>query len=255
MPLKLIPPRKSPFFSVRGTYLGVYVDRSTKAGKRAIAAKVLRQWEREIECGEFTERSEQTFASAAAAYMTAGGEGIYLRRLLEHFGEKPLKQIDQAEIDAAAIALYPMASPATRNRQIYTPMSAILRHVGRKLDLRRPKGSGGNKQTAWLWPEQAFRLFDVAEKLNHRFAALLMFLCYTELRWSEALGMTWDRVRLADGFAYIPDTKTDEPRAVFLPPVVVAALANLGGGDTGRVFAFCKSGHLYHLLRSAAFKS
>ena len=255
MPLKLIPPRKSPFWSVRGTYLGVYVDRSTKAGKRAVAAKVLKQWEREIECGEFTERGEQTFAGAAAAYMTAGGERIYLRRLLEHFGEKPLKQIDQAEIDAAAIAIYPLASPATRNRQVYTPMSAILRHVGNKLDLRRPKGSGGNKQTAWLWPEQAFRLFDEAEKLDARFAALLVVLCYTGLRLSEALGMTWDKVRLADGFAYIPDTKNDEPRAVFLPPVVVAALANLGGGDTGRLFPFRKSGHLYHLLRAAASRA
>src|SRR5262245_25716531 len=170
MPLTLIPPRKSPFWSVRGTYLGVYVNRSTKAGKRAIAAKVLKQWEREIERGEFTERGEQTFAGAAAAYMTAGGERIYLRRLLEHFGEKPLKQIDQAEFDGPAISINPLASPATRNRQVYTPMSAILRHVGHKLDLRRPKGSEGNKQTAWLWPEQAFRLFDEAEKLDNRFA-------------------------------------------------------------------------------------
>ena len=39
MPLKLIPPRKSPFWSVRGTYLGIYVERSTKASKRAVAAK------------------------------------------------------------------------------------------------------------------------------------------------------------------------------------------------------------------------
>jgi len=35
----------------------------------------------------------------------------------------------------------------------------------------------------------------------------------------------------------------------------VAALANLGGGDTGRVFPFRKSGHLYHLLRAAAAKA
>jgi 23S rRNA maturation-related 3'-5' exoribonuclease YhaM len=43
MPLKLIPPRKgkTPYWSVRGTYLGQYVDRSTKAVRRAVAKQVL----------------------------------------------------------------------------------------------------------------------------------------------------------------------------------------------------------------------
>jgi integrase len=116
-------------------------------------------------------------------------------------------------------------------------------------------GSGGNKSTAWLWPEQAFRLFDEAEKIDKRFAALIITLCYTGMRLGEALGLTWDQVRLQDGYAYLPDTKNGEPRAVFLPPVAVAVLATLGGGDTGRVFGFAKSGHLYNLLRAASARA
>lgn len=256
MPLKLCPPRKSPFWSVRGTYLGIYVNRSTKAGKRAIAAKVLKKWEREIECGEFAERGAATFASAAAAYMKAGGERTYVKRLLQHFGEKPIRSIDQAAIDAAASAIYPSATAATRNRSVYTPVCAILRRAGQRIDLRRPIGSGGSKATAWLWPEQAFALFDEAEKLDKEFATLIVTLCYTGMRLSEALNLTWDQVRLSDGFAYIPDTKNGEPRAVFLPPVAVAAIANIERrGHEPRVFRFTKSGHLYSLLRVAAIRA
>jgi hypothetical protein len=118
MPLKLYPPRKArtgttPYWTVRGTYLGVRVTRSTKTSKRGLAVQILKSLEREIERGEFAQPSERTFASTAAAYMKAGGERTHLKKLLEHFGDRPLSQIGQAEIDAAAVAIYPTASAAT----------------------------------------------------------------------------------------------------------------------------------------------
>ena len=256
MPIKLLPPNKyTPYFRGRGTYLGIYVNRSTKARKRAIALKVIANWERDIERGEFAVKGEPTFASAAAAYMKAGGDRRFLKRLLEHFGDKPISQIGQAAIDVAADALYPARSSATRNRQCYTPISAVLRSAGVQSAIRRPKGSGGTKQTGWLWPEQAEAIFTEAEKLDPEFRSLLVVLCYTGLRLSEALNLTWDNVRLQDGYAYIPDTKNNEPRPVFLPPVAVAALANIDRRDDSHTFRFVKSGHLYSLLRAAAFKA
>jgi integrase len=260
MPLKLYAPRqgKTPYWSVRGTYLGIYVDRSTKIGKRALALKALQRIEREIECGEFAQRGEPTFASAAAAYMKAGGERRFIKRLLEHFGDTLLSRIDQSSVDAAAASLYPGRSAATWNRQVYTPAAAILHRGGVRIDLRRPRGSGGNKTTAWLWPEQAETIFVEAAKLNKEFETLLIVLCYTGMRLSEALRLTWNDVRLQDGFAYVPDTKNGEPRAVYLPPVAVAALANgeMDRTDSSRrAFRFTKSGHLYALLRAAAFKA
>jgi integrase len=257
MPLKIVPPRagKSPHYTIRGTYLGRSVNRSSGSGKRAVAQQVLKKIERDIESGCFSQKGEPTFASAAAAYMKAGGERTYLKKLLEHFGDTPLSQIDQAAIDGAAVAVYPSAGPATRNRQIYTPISAVLRHTGHRLDLRRPRGSAGNRATAWLWPEQVEAIVAEAERLDRSFAALLIVLCYTGLRLSEALGLTWNDVRLQDGYAYIPTTKSDDPRAVFLPPVAVAALGNLPRGVRPFVFGFRKSGHLYSLLRVAAFRA
>ncbi len=256
--LKLYPPTgpKQTSWRIRGSYLGHSVERSARTGKRAVAVKVLKQIERQIERGEFSAPGEPTFASAAAAYMRAGGERTYVGRLLHYFRDKRLSDIDQASIDMAAASLYPQATPATRNRQVYTPLCAILRHAGVQLNLRRPRGSAGNKATAWLWPEQAEALFAEAEKLSPEFAALCITLCYTGMRLGEALGLRWNDVRLQDGFAYVPDTKNNEPRAVFLPPVAVAALANLPrSDDRGRPFRSAKGGHLYSLLRTAAFKA
>lgn len=260
MPLRLVPPRegKSPHWTVRGTYLGRYVNRSTKTGKRAAAEKVRQKWEREIESGEFAIRGEATFADAALAYMSAGGERAYLKPLLEHFTRRPLSSIDQTAIDGAATTLYPNASPATRNRQVYTPVSAVLKHAGVDAKIRRPKGSAGASKTDWLWAEEAFRLFEEAENLDKEFAALLILLCYTGMRLSEALEMKARDVRLAEGYAYVPTSKNDEPRGVFLPPFVVAALANHPRGmDRGeeRVFRFHKGGHIYSLLKVAAAKA
>src|SRR5262245_41741091 len=204
MPIKLVPPRegKSPNWTVRGTYLGQSVDRSTPTTKRVAALQVLKQIERQIERGEFSQCGDPTFATAAAGYLKAGGERTYLKKLLEYFGDTPLREIEQAAIDEAAACIYPNASSATRNRSAYTPISAVLRHAGITIDHRRSKGSSGGKQIAWLWHEKAEAIFGEAKKIDKEFAALLIVRCYTGMRLSEALGLTWSDVRLADGFAY-----------------------------------------------------
>ncbi len=224
------------------------------ASKRALAQQVLKQFERQIEEGRFAPADEPTFASPAAAYMRAGGDRTYVEKLLLHFGESPLRLIRQEEVDAAAQKLYPNGSPATRNRSVYTPVSAIMRHVSLSFEMKRPKGSQGNKATAWLTPDEAFRLFTEAKKIDPEFEALLIVLCYTGMRLSEALYIT--NVDLPKAFGYLPKTKNQDPRAVFLPKVVVQALANLPAREkSDRIFRFTKSGHLYSILRLAAVRA
>lgn len=195
MPIKLIPPRKgfSPYCYGRGTYLGVFVNRSTKTDRLPLAKRVIKQWENEIERGRFAADKGPTFLSAAVSYMQAGGERTYVARLIEYFGEKPLSEIDQAAVDRVAVALYPQASNATRNRSVYTPISAILRHAGEGFDLRRPKGAQGRQLTGWLTEEQALALLAAAIELDMEFGALCTVLLYTGCRLSEPL-----KVRCAD---------------------------------------------------------
>lgn len=252
MPIKLIPPRpgKTPYWYGRGTYLGQYVDKSTGVADRKVAKRLVTKWEEEIERGVFARPGEPTFLSAAVDYMEAGGERRFVGPLLDYFGRaKLLKTVDQEAIDKAALALYPSASPATRNRQVHTVVSAILKHAGIEMPLRRPKGAAGRVKTDWLWPEQAFRLFDEAEKIDKEFSAFLRFLCYTGTRLGEALNLQASDVRLSESFAFVRTTKNGDPRPVFLPPVVVADLANMD--LNGKVFRFRKNGRLYSLLAKA----
>jgi len=257
MPIKLIPPRErfSPYYYGRGTYLGVFVNRSTKADRVPIAKRVIKQWEHDIERGRFATDKGPTFLSASVSYMQAGGERTYVAKLIGFFGETPLSEIDQAAVDCAAVALYPQASNATRNRSVYTPISAILRHAGKGFDLRRPKDAQGRQLTGWLTEEQAFALLAAAIELDIEFGVFCTILLYTGCRLSEPLKVRCADVNLSGAEMFVPTTKNGEPRRVFLPVTAVTALANHPRGltrGTDRVFRFTKSGALYGMLRQAA---
>lgn len=275
MPYKLVPPKpgRSPFFRIRGTYLGVELDRSTKTADEALARQLLNKRKREVERGQLADPVAEppaqgpTFLSAAVAYMKAGGDRRFLGKfneqtgewtgLIAHFGDTPLANIDQAAIDAAATLLYPNGTAQTRNRQVHTPVSAILKAAGLEGKVKRPKGWRGSQRVDWLQPEQAFRLMkaaaDVDAKAGGEFGAFVTLLLYTGARLSEGLGLECSRVQLREAFAYVPTTKNGQPRGVHLPPIVVAALGGhpRGLARQGRVFRFRKSGRLYTLWARA----
>jgi integrase len=139
--------------------------------------------------------------------------------------DRHIDEIDQIVLDTAAAELYPRANPATRNREFYTPVAAVLHHAGVQTRFKRPKGWRGNKATSWLEPEQAFALFAAADKLDPEFALFCRFLLYTGMRLGEALKVRLGHLDLKRQFLYLPETKNKQPRAVYLPPVLVAALA------------------------------
>src|SRR4051794_6770213 len=108
MPLRLEDPRKgkSPHYRIRGTYLGVSVDRSARTGERKVAAKELKRIKSDIERGRYVEPGAVTFAGAARDYINAGGDTTHLEPLLLHFGNLPIDAFDQTSLDAAALKLY-----------------------------------------------------------------------------------------------------------------------------------------------------
>lgn len=263
MPLKLVPPRpgRSPYWTVRGSHLGCKVNRSTKLAEKATARALLKRWQADIERGALTRPGEPTFLDAIVDYLKAGGSNRFLGAydpdtrqwsgIAGRLGPLPMSAVDQEAINEAAIVLYPVSTPMTRNRQVFTPVSSVLKHAGVETKLRRPKGWRGNPRTNWLTTEQASALLAAADTVDLELAALLTLLLYTGLRLSEALGLTCDRVNLRESYAFIPKTKTGHPRAVFLPAPAVAALAGLARGlerGEARVFRFSKSGRLYALL-------
>lgn len=260
MPLVLKEPRDTrPYYSVRGTYLGIYINRSTKTADRATAKKVLKQFEKDIERGRFTEEVKKgpTFTTAAARYVRDGHEGRFLDRIAAYFGDTPIDQIDQEKIDDAAHALYPTSTNATRNRQVYSPVSAVLRHAGVDLRLRRPAGANGARREFTFRQEQADALIRAAMEHEEEFGLLLLFLLYTGCRLGEALSLTIDDMELQHATALARDTKNGTNRRVHLPPQLVAALAchPRGLDREGKLFRYHKGQRLYQRLERACAAS
>lgn len=255
---------QDPLLVCQGTHQGVYLERSTGLAEKAQAARLLRRWKDDIERGALERPGEPTFLTAVVGYLRAGGDPRFLGAFDEdagrwtgivgRIGDLTLPEVDQQTIDETAIALLPSATAATRNRQIYTPISAVLKHAGVERKLRRPKGWRGSPRTDWMTPDQAFRLIRSATGVDAELGVFLTVLLYTGLRLGEALALTCDRIDLKESYAFVPATKNGDPRAVFLPPAAAAALANLPRGlDRGgeRAFRFRKSGRLYQLFGRA----
>lgn len=260
MPLKLIDPRpgKTPNYAIRGTYHGIYVDRTAGTPDRKKAAKLLNKIKDDIERGVHTPKGAITFAKAALSYLRSGGEATFMHRIVEHFGMLPLMDIDQAAIDEAAAQLYPKASAATKNRQVYTPVSAILKHAKVEYPIRRPKGAQGQIKAEWMQPEQAERLLMAAEEKDAEFRVFLALLLYTGLRLSEALNLMCAYVDLKEATIFIPKTKNNDPRAVHIPPPLIAELANHPRGlarPRETLCRFRKNGHLYTMMKEAKTKA
>lgn len=258
MPLKLVPPRKgkTPNWSIRGTYLKVGVDRSCGTDRQAVARKILADLKGRIERGEYPEKAPapkgKTFLTAAIAYMKAGGERENMSRLIDHFGEMQISEITQEAVDEAAIAILPNFTPATRNRKVYTPVSAVLHSAGIEIRLKRPKGAKGKMVTAFMSPQDAFAIIDAADAEEPAFGTLLRFLLYTGCRISEAMALRWEDVAFGQSLAYIGTSKNGDPRTAQLREDLRDELKAFGNGTTqGKVFPFNPGGGLKDRLTRA----
>jgi integrase len=234
MSLTLVRPKagRTPNYHIRGTYLGVPINRSAGTADKKLALKLKKQIERDIEAGTFASGDGMTFLSAAVAYMKAGGERTFLGTIIEYNGayairNKPIDTIATQDIDHLADALYPNNTPQSRNRQVYTPIIAVLRRAGVERRFNRPKGWEGKKSKSSLEAEEAFALLDAADNRDREFGLLCYTLLYTGRRIGDFLD---DNTKLRNlnlsksdgsGTLYLGKTKNREPMTVYLPPHVV----------------------------------
>jgi integrase len=220
MPLKLVRRPNTPTWVIRGTLRGVRVEESTGTGNRTAAEEICAKRETEIlKASIYGRAATASFAEAALSYLQQGGSRKFLQPVIQYFKTTPLAKIDQDAIEEGAGKLFPNASPATRNRNFYTPTLAVLHHAARKKlcarpIVKRPKPS--KARVRWLTIEEADRLI-------------------TGARVGEGLWLDWRNVDLARAHVTFTETKNGEARGVPLHQRVIAALANLPHRD-GEVF-------------------
>lgn len=211
--------KRGAIYYARGTVAGEHIRESTQCRRKVDAEEWARRREREI-LARHTEgpAARLTLAEAALDYMNAGGEGRFLRPILEHFGpDYLLRDLDNAAVNAAEAEIYPNAKPATVNRQLITPLRAVLNFAAEdgRTPLRKLRTRKGDvARTRWLRPAEAEALLDHA---GDNLRPLLACYMGTGARVSELLRAGAHDFHPATGEIWLDDTKTDNPRMLRMP--------------------------------------
>jgi integrase len=252
-------------YYLRGTVRGQSIFEVTGTNDPVAADAIRIKRENELlQRSVFGPAATVTFAEAAVSYLDdGGGESRLLGKwdeeagqwtlLIGHFGNTPIARIGQAEIDAAAAGLYPNTKATTRERQVYIPMSAVLRHAARKgwcatPMLQHPRVK--QPVTKWSTPERLDKLFPhCTPKLRH----LVVFLTYTGARISEALPVDWDGdISLEQRSVILRRTKNGKPRTVHLPDPLLSELMAVPEAERkGKLFNWKARSAVYGPLRRA----
>jgi integrase len=214
----------------RGTVAGRRLRGSTGAEGQTIARRIAdevaaKQWKGRLDGPE----AVLTFARAAMFYREAGKPSRFLTRIEDYWGETLVKDITTGAIRSSAKALYPRASGATLNRHVLVPTQAIINHAA-DIDLcppivrmkRFPVIKHAKEPATWPWVE-AF----MAHASPH-LGALACFMFLPGARITEAISLRWADINLSEARALIRQTKIGAERRPHLPPVLVAAMANIG---------------------------
>lgn len=235
--LTLVKRPKSPFWIARGTIDGIRFERSTGETSKPEARKKLAGIIQAAQTAPtVTDWRGMSFAEAMTAYLDGGGSPRFLDRILEHFQEKSLGEIDNVAMARAANAIYPGRAPATIRRHLYVPVSAIINFV-KDDKLRAPKGGGA--RTMFVMPSLADAIIQAAlTQPSPWLAALITFWFGQGTRAGETFAIDGrDDIDLSGRWAMLRDPKNSHERRVTLQPRVVAALSLLPNiGKPGPLF-------------------
>ena len=161
MSLRLVRRPKSPNWIIRGTVRGIRVEESTGTSDKRVAEEIRAKREAEILAQSvYGRRATATFAEAALSYLENGGNKRFLEASSSISAPRRSPRSTRTRSTKGARKLYPNASGATRDRQFYTPTSAVLKHAAKRgwcspIIIERPEKSPGAFR--WLTPEEADR--------------------------------------------------------------------------------------------------
>lgn len=155
-----------------------------------------------------------TFAYAALAYCKAGeteqeraARERYMTIPIKRLGDYALRAITDDIMRDESRKAYPLASPATRRRQFYTPALAVMNWASKRArgwcerpDFDRPPDSKG--RTEWVKPETAAKIILAAKDARARAPLELGFGADKDLlRLKEQGG--WSSLKMVERYAKI----------------------------------------------------
>lgn len=227
MPYYIQKPSRGKNWRIRGTHYEVTVDRSSGTPVKAEAEEVARSWERQAyETQVLGKRPPHPFHAAVVDYINAGGEELWLKPLVEHFGERDVRHLNQSDLDAAARKLHRGVADSTKRRRVHTPFIAIMNlaadngHCDHR-KWRRPKQPEG--RTDWRTPDEIEKLL---AELRPNMQALCTYIVACFPRVTETLDMLRRDVIGDRAIYWGESTKGGYTRHVELPERAKIAVAH-----------------------------
>jgi integrase len=215
--------------------------------RKGDAQRALRHIMSKVDAGEWRPVPDITFAELAGKWLELKSAAVrpkalasyraHVDRLIAAFGPIKVKNILSEEAERFFAGLLGQGlAPATNGRTL-TILKSIFEKGGQWGYLTHNPARYINKpqipkrEMAFLNPEEMKRLIAATDG-RHR--TLIMSACYTGMRQSEILGLTWGDIDWQSGRIYIrrglqqgrffePKTQASK-RAVVVPPVLVEAL-------------------------------
>jgi integrase len=233
MPLKIF--KRGGVWHYRGTVAGRRLRRSTGTSNKEIAARIAAEIEDKAwKCRLDGPEAVLTFAQASIRYRAAGKSTRYLAAVEDYWKDTLVRSIKPGAVKDAALALYPNASAATRNRQAITPTVAIINHAAEAelcayIRVKHFKVDTKSKKPATLEWVQAFM-----KHASPQLGGMALFMFLTGARVSEALAVSWDDFDLREKTVLIRQTKLGNERRAHLPQPLVVALANIPKSNSNR---------------------
>lgn len=237
--MPLIIYKRGKIYHYRGTVAGNRLRGSCGTAIKEIAERI----RSEVEQREFKGRldgpaSVLTFAQAALLYRNAQKPTRHLAKVEDYWKDTLIKDITPGGVQQCAIQLFPKGSGATRNRQAIVPTQAIINHSAElghcpKITVKRFQMETRVKEPVTLDWVKGFM-----SNSSPHLGALACFMFMTGARISEALSLTWSDLTFGTRRALIRQTKIGAERSSHLPPMLLAALANIPGDRVGKVFRY-----------------
>ncbi len=173
-----------------------------------------------------------TVGKAALMYQAAGKDDRYLDKIVEHWGGLKIRGIKPEWVRKRAQDLYPEAKPATLNRQVITPLQAVINHAyqaedGRQIRIEKLKVEGVKKKTAvdGAWHEKF-----AEHAVSRRMAIMARFMFETAARISEAIRVRREDVDLEARTVELTKTKT-KPRVARISQPLADMIAEVIGDE------------------------
>lgn len=258
MPLALIPPgtrKGNTYWLVRGQVDGRRVEVSTKTRDQATAERFAAELEQRLRSGGHPAEAPEvvTWSDAADRWVERGvsaDDRRYVRKIAAStLGRRRLGKIIQSDIDGIARRLYPHCTNETINRQVYTPVIAVLNYAADnewcpRRAWKRPKLKEAETRAAA--PNAGALLLAKAEGAQH---LLILWLWQHGTRITDTLRVTWERIDLQQRRYEVWVNKSRRWRHLPIDDLVWTALANTPESTrTGRLFPWRDRHEVYDWL-------